>query len=236
MSCAFPGEGRCEPSAAKNAPKHWTSPRRSRSTRQSESPSPASAWVRPVGPPRAERDRLWHVLRWLIIAGIAWGIWRPADTAAVDLAEGPGDYAVGDRRATVRQAGRRLEAAMTVGVRPSQVGRALPRRLCAPSVSGAESAVGPSGRNWTAPGDLGRWRGTGGNLQQRCRDEPGETEWSDVGSVLGDWPCRSGAGYSDRVPARGGSLGPHRLRRTTARRTGAVVQLLSSAAPAWNAR
>jgi len=50
--------------------------RLSKTGSERESQSPASAWVRPVRTPRAERDRLWHVLRWLIIAGIAWGIWR----------------------------------------------------------------------------------------------------------------------------------------------------------------
>jgi hypothetical protein len=41
-----------------------------------ERQSPVSAWVRPVGPPQAAGDRTWNVLRWLIVAGIAWGIWR----------------------------------------------------------------------------------------------------------------------------------------------------------------
>jgi len=50
--------------------------RLSRTGSDLESPSPGSAWVQPVGPQRAARDRLWVVLRWLIIAGIAWVIWR----------------------------------------------------------------------------------------------------------------------------------------------------------------
>ena len=32
--------------------------------------------ARAVGPSRAARDRVWTVVRWLIILGIAWAIWR----------------------------------------------------------------------------------------------------------------------------------------------------------------
>jgi hypothetical protein len=37
---------------------------------------PLTPQVRAVGAGRATRDRIWIGLRWLIILGIAWGIWR----------------------------------------------------------------------------------------------------------------------------------------------------------------
>jgi hypothetical protein len=46
-------------------------------TRLNPPGAPASR-VRVVGPSRATRDRIWIVLRWLIILGIAWVIWRVA--------------------------------------------------------------------------------------------------------------------------------------------------------------
>jgi hypothetical protein len=37
---------------------------------------PPTSRVRVVGPSRATRDRIWTVLRWIIVLGIAWVIWR----------------------------------------------------------------------------------------------------------------------------------------------------------------
>ena len=36
----------------------------------------ATSRARAVGPSRATRDRIWTGLRWMIILGIAWAIWR----------------------------------------------------------------------------------------------------------------------------------------------------------------
>ena len=44
---------------------------------------PASR-VRALGPSRAARDRIWTVVRWLIILGVAWVIWRVAQIGSVD--------------------------------------------------------------------------------------------------------------------------------------------------------
>ena len=37
---------------------------------------PPTSRVRAVGPTRATRDRIWLVLRWVIILGVAWAILR----------------------------------------------------------------------------------------------------------------------------------------------------------------
>jgi hypothetical protein len=37
---------------------------------------PTTSRLRAVGPSRATRDRIWIGLRWIIILGIAWAIWR----------------------------------------------------------------------------------------------------------------------------------------------------------------
>ena len=50
-----------------------------RLARQDRHLSPAESATRrsrAVGPSRAARDRIWTVVRWLIILGIAWVIWR----------------------------------------------------------------------------------------------------------------------------------------------------------------
>jgi len=39
---------------------------------------PPTSRLRAVGPGRASRDRIWSGLRWIIILGIAWAIWRVA--------------------------------------------------------------------------------------------------------------------------------------------------------------
>ena len=39
---------------------------------------PPTSRVRAVGPSRATRDRVWTGLRWIIILGVAWVIWRVA--------------------------------------------------------------------------------------------------------------------------------------------------------------
>jgi len=38
--------------------------------------APATSRVRAIGQVSAARDRIWTVLRWIIILGIAWVIWR----------------------------------------------------------------------------------------------------------------------------------------------------------------
>ncbi len=37
---------------------------------------PPTSQLRAVGAGRAARDRIWIVLRWIIILGLAWAIWR----------------------------------------------------------------------------------------------------------------------------------------------------------------
>jgi len=43
---------------------------------------PPTSRVRTVGASRQTRDRIWTVLRWIIILGIAWVIWRVAQSGS----------------------------------------------------------------------------------------------------------------------------------------------------------
>jgi hypothetical protein len=50
-----------------------------RLARQDKHLNPAdqsAAQVRSVGPSRASRDRVWTVIRWIIILAVAWVVWR----------------------------------------------------------------------------------------------------------------------------------------------------------------
>ena len=41
---------------------------------------PSTSRVRAMGPSRVTRDRVWAVLRWVLVLGIAWVIWRAAQS------------------------------------------------------------------------------------------------------------------------------------------------------------
>jgi len=71
-----------------NQPEDYTNPaaesidealaRLARQDKRLNPAGPPTSPARAVGPRRVTRDRIWTVLRWVIILGVAWTIWRVA--------------------------------------------------------------------------------------------------------------------------------------------------------------